>query len=163
MRFSTIRAAIEIARLDQEEATFLEIFSGWINEDGNRERLVRLFDNGLSAGNPFEGVCFNREELIAFLAHDGMTKVRFGGMQEPFVTEAPDLIEQFIDWLEVNDNRSRLIKLEAQLGDWNELLINAFWGSQTDEAILNCFAACRIRQLTSRALEKIYFVEEPAE
>jgi hypothetical protein len=82
MRFSPIRAAIEIARLDQEEATFLEIFSDWINEDGNRERLVRLFDNGLSAGNPFEGVCFNREELIAFLAHDGMTHVRFGGMQD---------------------------------------------------------------------------------
>lgn len=160
MRFSQIRAAIEIARLDQEDATFLEIFSDWINDDGNRERLVQLFDNGLSAGNPFEGDRFHREELISFLAHDGMMQVRFGDLLS---NEEPKFIEQFIDWLEVNDNRSRLIKLEAELGDWNELLINTFWGSQSDEAILNCFASYRIRQLTSRAIEKIYFVEEPAE
>ena len=160
------RVVRNIALIDQELSAFNELVREWIEHDENRERLVDLFDRGLSAVNPFQDVYFSPTELVAFLSHDGIMQVRFSGATLPehlIETEDSELVEQFIDWIDVNNNRTRLQIFVEELGEWSTLLRNAFFGTQTDEAILNCFASYRIRQLTSKALSKIYFTEEPAE
>lgn len=159
-QFSRMEVSLQIARFDQQEAEFQELFTGWLNTDDNRYRFIELFDRGMSARNPFENCFFNRKELVKYLAHDGMIGANFGQSGEFIIKEGSEFIQQFIDWLNVNDNRNRLTKLSNELGDWSELLINAFWGNQSDEAIVNCFASYRIRQLLSRTLSKGYFENE---
>lgn len=162
MSYTALYASRKIAEIDQELAMFNELFTDWIKEDGNRERLDKLNDSvdypnrhPLKTHNP------KREELVAYLAKEGMFQVQFGDLVE---TEEAKTIEQYIDWLSIDGNRERLAKIAEDLGDWNQLLIEAFWRTEFYPiAIWNCFASYRIRQLTSKALSKIYFTEEPAE
>ena len=168
MRYTPIRVVRNIALIDQETSAFNELVRQWLEHEENRERLVDLFDQGLSAVNPFEDVYFSPKELVAFLSHDGIRQVQLVATYESTrwlpehlrEIECSELVEQFIAWIDVNNNRTRLQSFIDELGTWSSLLREAFLGNQTDEAILNCFASYRIRQLTSRALSKIYFSEE---
>jgi hypothetical protein len=164
MSYTALYAARKIAELDQELAMFNELFTDWINADGNREWLCKL-DSSVHypVAYCFEVPNPRREELVIYLAKSGMFDVQFGDLVEE-LEEENELIEKFIDWLAINGNRDRLSRLAEDLGDWNRLLIEAFMRPNRHPiTIWNCFASYRIRQLTSKALSKIYFTEEPAE
>jgi hypothetical protein len=162
MSYTALYASRKIAEIDQELAMFNELFTDWINADGNRKWLCKLSPSvDYPQPYPFKIPNPRREELVVYLAKSGMHQVEFEDLVE---TEEVKTIEQYIDWLSIDGNRERLAKIAEDLGDWNRLLIEAFLRTEFNPiAISNCFASYRIRQLTSRALEKIYFVEEPAE
>ena len=162
MKSALLNASLKIASIDQELAMFNELFTDWLKEDGNREWLCKL-DSSVDypVAHCFEVPNPRREELVIYLAKSGMFDVQFGDLVEE---EENELIEKFIDWLAINGNRDRLSRLAEDLGDWNRLLIEAFMRPNRHPiTIWNCFASYRIRQLTSKALSKIYFTEEPAE
>lgn len=183
MNFFETYAARTIARIDQEEATFEELFTEWVKTEGNQERLARVFDSVVESIKPnsdplaidsediqhwfsahqlyAENYFPDQQALVAFFAQDGMMHVRFGDL---LVDEDEEFLERFANWFKVYRNRLRLAGLQRDLGDWNKLLIDAFRGTQLDEAIVSCFASYRIRQLTSKVFSKLYFSEEePAE
>ena len=159
MRYTSLYAARKIAELDQELAMFNELFTDWLNEDGNRERLDKLNDSiDYPNRHPLKTHYPKGSELVAYLTKEGMFQARFGDLVE---SEEVKLIEEYVDWLSIGDNRERLAKITEDLGDWNRLLIEAFTKTEFYPiAIWSCFASYRIRQLTSKALSKIYFSEE---